>query len=199
MNRESFHMKKQYKAVFRIQIDLRESKEMLRPLRPGQVYYLENHQNFSYNDIATEAERIIDNELKTELQKYTNLSIKDVRTQSLYEGSIEIIFTVILGFLELIGGLNNLYDAVHMIAEITKRHINKRLSDKYGNYFRVDTYVISPNEHLLCYSGRRYMTAQESNGEIKRDTFFYYLLVANIVLLIIIGILVFEAIKTVYF
>lgn len=33
----------------------------------------------------------------------------------------------------------------------------------------------------------------------KRDTFFYYLLVANIILLVIVGVLVFGAVKTVYF
>lgn len=33
----------------------------------------------------------------------------------------------------------------------------------------------------------------------KRDTFFNYLLVANIILLVIVGVLVFGAVKTVYF
>lgn len=33
----------------------------------------------------------------------------------------------------------------------------------------------------------------------KRDAFFYYLLVANIVLLVIVGVLVFGAVKTMYF
>lgn len=33
----------------------------------------------------------------------------------------------------------------------------------------------------------------------KRDAFFYYLLVANVILLVIVGVLVFGAVKTVYF
>lgn len=33
----------------------------------------------------------------------------------------------------------------------------------------------------------------------KRDTFFYYLLVANVILLVIVGVLVFGAVEAMYF
>ena len=191
--------KKQYKAVFRTRIDFKNDEKTSRPLRPGQTYYFENQREVSYSDIANETERIINNDLKDELQKYTSLSIQEVQTQSVYEGSIEIIFTVILSFLELVGGLKDLYDAVYLLKEIAERHINKKLSNKFGNHFRVDTYVIAPREEDYWRFEKRYMVEQGSNGEVKRDAFFYYLLVANVVLLLIVGVLVFGAVKTVYF
>ena len=118
-----------------------------------------------------EAERIINNDLKGELQKYTDLSVQEVQVQSIYEGSIEIIFTVVLSFLELVGGLKDLYDAVHLIKEIAERHINKKLCDKFGNYFRVDTYAIAPREEGYWRFEKRYMEEQGSRGEVKRDVF----------------------------
>lgn len=191
--------RQQYKAVFRTRIDFQDDEEPFQSLHPGRFYYLNNERKVSYSDIANEVERIINDDLKNELQKYTNLFIREVQMQSIYEGSIEIIFTVVLSFLDLIGGLKDLYDAVHLIKEIAERHIDKKLSDKFGNYFRVDTYVIAPKEEEYWYFEKRHMMNQQgSSGEVERDAFFYYLLLANIVLLLIVSVLVFEAVKTVY-
>ena len=122
-----------------------------------------------------------------------------MQTQSVYEGSIEIIFTVVLSFLELVGGLKDLYDSVHLISEISERHIKKKLSDKFGNHFRVDTYVIAQREEDYWRFEKRYTVVQVNEEKPQRDTFSYYLLVANIVLLLIVGVLMFGAVKTVYF
>ena len=105
-----------------------------------------------------------------------------------------------LGFLNFIEGVKNLYDAIHLLREISERHINKKPSDKFGRYFKVDTYVIVPES-------RNYWWLEEKmrcnwnidRGMEKRDAFFYYLLVANIILLVIVGVLVFGAVKAVYF
>ena len=69
--------KKQYKAVFRARIDFKNDESQQGPLVPGHSYYLENERKVSYSDIANEAERIINNDLKVELQKYMNLSIQE--------------------------------------------------------------------------------------------------------------------------
>ena len=44
----------------------------------------------------------------------------------------------------LVSGLKDLYDAVHLVREISERYINKKLSDRFGRHFHVDTYVIVP-------------------------------------------------------
>ena len=69
----------QYKAVFRTRIDFRQDEEPSSFLRPGQTYYFENQREVSYSDIADEAERIINNDLKPELQKYTIYPFKKCR------------------------------------------------------------------------------------------------------------------------
>lgn len=192
---------KQYKAVFRTKIDFKQTEPHQKPLLPGYSYYLEEGSNIkvSYTDISDEAVRIINSDLKPELQKYTDIFIEEVQVQAVYEGSIEIIYTVILSFLNLVSGFKDLYDAVHLIREISERHINKKLSDRFGRHFKVDTYVIVPeSKDYWRHEEMRWNWSEDSSVE-KRDAFFYYLLVSNIILLIIVGVLVFGAVKTVYF
>lgn len=153
----------------------------------------------SYTDISDEAVRIINSDLKLELQKYTDISIKEVQVQAVYEGSIEIIYTVILSFLNLVSGLKDLYDAVRLISEISDRYINKKLSDRFGRHFKVDTYVIVPESKDYWRIEELGWNRRVDRSVEKRDAFFYYLLVANIVLLVIVGVLVFGAVKAVYF
>ena len=193
--------KKQYKAVYKAHIDLRNDTRELKPLRPGAIYYFENGKTVSYSDIVDEAERIINYDLKKELQKYSNLSIQDVQMQTVYEGSVEIIFTVVFSFLELVGGLLDLYDATHLARDIAERYIRKKLNDKFGDHFKVDTSDIVPREwHLHLLEENMYRIGREGNDEVpQHDAFFYYLLVMNILLMIIVGILVLGAVKTVYF
>lgn len=193
--------RRKYKAVFRTEVDFRYDDEPQKRLFPGQSYYLNDGSNekVSYNEIVNESVRIINNGLKPELQKYIDVSIEEVQVQDVYEGSIEIIYFVVLGFLDLVGGLKDLYDAAHIIREISKRHINKRLSDRFGRHFKVDTYVIAPREEDYWRFEKRYMVKQGNNREVERDAFFYYLLVANIVLLLIVGVMVFGAVRIVYF
>lgn len=191
----------QYKAVFRARIYFKSAEPYQESLHPGGVYNLNKHSDLevSYDDIANEAVRIINSELQPELQKYTSISIKEVEVQAVYEGSIEIIYTVVLSFLNLVGGLMDLYDAVRLIREISERHINKKLSDRFGRHFTVDTYVVVPEYRDHWQLEEKMIGVRGHGSEAKRDAFFYYLLVADIVLLVIVGVLVFGAVKAVYF
>lgn len=194
--------KKQYKAVFRTRIELQYDELRKKTLFSDESHYPDKYyeEKDLYNDIPNEAIRIINSDLKPELQKFTDILIDEVQVQAVYEGSIEIIYTVILGFFNLVSGLKDLYDAVHLIREISERYINKNLSDKFGKYFDVDTYVIVPKsiEYLRSEENMR-QNRMVDIGVEKRDAFFYYLLVFNIVLLVIVGALVFAAVKAVYF
>lgn len=194
--------KKQYKAVFRTRIELQYDELRKKSLFSDESYYPDKYyeEKVLYNDISNEAIRIINSDLKPELQKFTDILIDEVQVQAVYEGSIEIIYTVILGFFNLVSGLKDLYDAVLLIREISERYINKNLSDKFGKYFDVDTYVIVPKsiDYLRSEENMR-QNRMVDIGVEKRDAFFYYLLVFNIVLLVIVGALVLGAVKAVYF
>ncbi len=192
---------KRYKAVFRTRIDFKHDEINQKLLRPDSTYYLKGSSNkrVSYDDIVDEVVLIINNNLKSELQKYTFIPIEEVQVLAVYEGSIEIIYSVVIGFLELIGGLKDLYDTVQLICEVGERHINKKMSDRFGRYFKVDTYVIVPDKNYWHIEEKTMDEYRMNNDMLKRDAFFYYLLVANIVLLILIFMLVFNAVKVLYF
>lgn len=71
----------------------------------------------------------------------------------------------------MIGGLKDLYDAVRLIKEISERYINKKLNDRFGNYFRVDTYSITPREDDFWCFEKRNMLEKGSNWKPQRDAF----------------------------
>lgn len=77
---------------------------------------------------------------------------------------------------------------------------NKKLRDKFGRHFKVDTYVIVPEskDYWRLEEKMRWNCSADSNVD-KHDAFFYYLLVVIIILLVIVGVFVFGAVKTVYF
>lgn len=110
--------KKYFKAVYSAHIDFKDKEDLnrqRRPLKPGEHYYLKSERNVYYSDIVETIKTAINAELKEELSKYTNLEVSDVQVQAVYEGSIEVVFTVVLSFLELVGGLKDLYDAVKLV------------------------------------------------------------------------------------
>ena len=194
--------KKQFKAVYSAHIDFKDKgclNRELRTLKQGEYNYLENERKVSYSDILKITDTAINAELKEELSKYTNLKVSDVQTQAVYEGSIEVIFTVVLDFLNLVGGLKDLYDAVKLIRKIAEQHITKKLKNEYGDYFIVKVDAVSPDLYDLRYDRKFIVGKLEMDESSKRDAFFYYLLIANIVLLLIIGVLVFGAVRKVYF
>ena len=194
--------KKYFKAVYSAHIDFKDKEDLnrkLRPLKPGEYNYLKNERNVSYSDILETIDTVINAELKEKLSKYTNLKVSDVQAQTVYEGSIEVIFTVVLSFLELVGELKDLYDAVKLIREIAGKHIAKKLKNEYGDYFIVKVDAVSPDIYDLRYDRKFIVGKSEMDESSKRDAFFYYLLIANIALILIIGVLVFGAVRKVYF
>ena len=194
--------KKYFKAVYSAHIDFKDKRYLNRelgPLKPGESFCLKNEQKVSYSDILETTDTAINVELKKELSKYINLEVSDVQVQAVYEGSIEVIFTVVLDFLNLVGGLKDLYDAVKLIREIAGKHIAKKLKNEYGDYFIVKVDAVSPDFYDIRYDREFIVGKSEMDESSKRDAFFYYLLIANIVLILIIGVLVFGAVRKVYF
>lgn len=70
---------------------------------------------------------------------------------------------------------------------------------KFGRHFRVNTDALTPSDDDYRRFGKRYVIQTQTSRELKRDGFFYYLLVTNIVLVLLVGILVIGAVKKVYF
>lgn len=198
--------KEQYKAIFEMHIDFNlEEKEALANsgqdpiLCAGNKYYLRNEKEVLYEDIVKETKTIINKELTKELKKYIECFNLDIQVQAVYDGSIVIFFTALLSFLDLVGGLKDLYDVSNIIREISERHVSTRLSEEFGSYFRVETMMIAPDRHNYGYIKEELKESSGENQKLCRDTFFYYLLITNIILILILGLLVGKAVQTMYF
>ena len=74
-----------------------------------------------------------------------------------------------------------------------------KLKNEYGDYFIVNMDAVSPDIYDHRYAGKFTVEKSEMDESSKRDAFFYYLLIANIALILIIGVLVFGAVRKVYF
>lgn len=72
-----------------------------------------------------------------------------------------------------------MYDAVHLIREISERHINKKLNDKFGRNFKVDTNVIVPeSKDYWRFEEKRRKRRMDCNVEkrgVRKMTTFLYL------------------------
>lgn len=88
---------------------------------------------------------------------------------------------------------------VHLIHEISEWDMNKKLSDRFCRHFQVDAYVIVPEYKEHWQFEKNVMIVRRDSNVEKCDVFFYYLLISNIVLLIIVGVFVFGAVRIVYF
>lgn len=191
-------IRKKIKAVYSVHIDFKYEEQERRPLKAGYSYYFQNDKKVAYKDVVDEVVQIINNDLKRECQKYVSHSIKNIEVQDVYEGSIEILFSVILETLGFVGNLMSLYDIIKLIRNLTEHYMNKRLREKYGDHFEVRAHVVVPDYDFWKYEirERKYPVNDERES---RDAFFYYLLIANIVLLILVAVLVSGAVRAVYF
>ena len=204
------------KAVYSVTIDFHSSRENAREsdnLKKHKEYYLNNNnrklqEGTSYSEIQEFVVNVINNELKPICENYSEIPIRSIKVQNTFEGSIIVFFSVVFNILQGISAAKDLYDIIKLINNITEKHIKARLDEKYGDFFRVDSSNIYPDYRSREYCDEFYLMHKEArrrgyplifnDSMSKRDVFFYYLLISNIILFIILGFLVFKAVATMY-
>ena len=178
------------KIVFKAKIELNsEYREQLNSnsnhyynsnrLKPDNIYWFnKKERKVSYEELQYELAEIIEIELLPEVNKLLKDNIiLDVQVIDTDEGSIEIIFEVLLfAGTAILSGI--IYD---LIKYGVKKVLTRRLINNYGDFFNIGVTVISPS-----IIGNPY----ELKGTFKeKSAFFYYLLFSNFFLMgIIFGI-----------
>jgi hypothetical protein len=172
----------------------------------------ENNEDMAcYSDVRNFCERIINEEIAGELRELIDIPIKEVKVNRTYEGSLIVVFSVLFNVFQFIAGIAGFRDTMVLIRNTVRRHMKKRLNDAFctNGYFEVKVepenntnygYMIEDLFHFEFRKrgGIRSIPVDESGNHAKRDAFFWYLLISNIVLLITIGILAGKAIMSVY-
>ena len=196
------------KAVFELHVDFkREYKEKYGELCEGNSYYLHRKSNTDngtkYEDIQGFISSLVEEELKKHLAKTVGIEIAEIRVTNNYRGSIELVFVVLFNAYQFIAGMKDFYDNVRLIRNQSAKYIRHRLEDRYGSVFDVSANVEYPSidRHddlfWLFHKGGMPFPSKSSESS-KRDGLFYYLLVSNIVLLAIVVLLVYRAVKSYY-
>ena len=177
---------------YRMHVDFRLDESMKqRKLLPGNVYYLgPNEQRATYEDIVFLVSDVINTELVSELQKFIDDDQLEVKVQSVYEGSIEVLFTVAMNALTIASGV---HDVIELIAKLSEKFVEKQLNYSYGKCFEVTVYSM-PRSHF-----REPLVLEHKPATFRKDIFFWYLLIMNVVLMVLLGVLVFGAVEQMYF
>jgi hypothetical protein len=202
-----FKRRSSVKAIFEVKIDFADRKQY-GELQKGGSYYFPRFSNqekkTSYEEIKGYLTDIVEDDLKKHLSKAVGMQIKDIRVTADYDGSIELVFVVLFNVFQFVAGMKDFYDNVRLIRNHSRKYIARRLDDKYGSVFNVSTDIDYPNvdryDELFSMfrHGEFPFPIHSSNGNISRDGFFYYLLFSNIVLLVVIGFFIFNAVKSYY-
>jgi len=203
-----------YKAVFSVTIDTNneyryntDNSPRNNPdkLMPFGKYWFDKEKHATYDDLKDFAIRILRDELSNECEQFIDIPILEIKVANVYEGSIELFFTVLFGIVSGVTGIKDLYDSIDFLRTLAEKKLQKRFLDKYGDYFRIDVYRQIPRDrqyHDFELLHKRNVIPLHSyfkDMKQKRDGFFYYLLVSNILLFATVIALVFRAIIKVYF
>lgn len=131
----------------------------------------------------------------------------DIEIIDEFEGSIEILVSFILGVYSNIASLKDFYDSLKLIRSQSEKLIKKDLSSKYGDVFKIHTSIEYPSTDRYAYfeemffhgKGRPFfLPVGSTNSANKRDGLFWYLLISNIVMLIILILMTYKAVINQY-
>jgi hypothetical protein len=197
------------KAVFTVNLDFNyEYKKEYESLKPGKSYYLKNDNNkISYDEIKNFAIDLIEKTLPREVEEICGLPVFDIRVNRTYQGSIELVLTIIFNTYQFIAGIKDFYDNLRLIRETINKFLKTRINNEFGDYFDVNSsisypntdYYLNPEEFLMRNKGRYNLPVFINNGQKpNRDAFFYYLLFSNIILTAIVIFMIYKAVAQTY-
>lgn len=213
-NTDSNNEKNHISVIFSVTIDFNSSGyRKFGRLKPSALYdfsekeeicgYNKNQQmTVAYETLRNDIIAIINNELEPIAKITSNNAVQSVDVLETREGSILVLFQAIFNVIQFVSGIKDFYESIELIRNLSNTHIRNRLNANYGNYFNVDTAILACSNRLpLCanvvpYSKKKSFICPLQKG---RDGFFYYLLIANVVLLCLVVALVFKAAMMVYF
>lgn len=194
-----------YSANVDLNYDLKKQGEKIQ--RDKTIWLSKQEKNIESKELEKLIEQTIKYDLVKEIRKTIGLDIKTEINSTRY-GSIEVIFTVFITTFSFIASIKGFYDSVMFIKKQTERLLRSNLNEQFGDYFSVgvsaeypsfESREISMKElDFLLRKGRPYGHFDTINEKQKRDGFFWYLLISNIILLGIIGLLIIKAVINYY-
>lgn len=172
-----------YEILFSMPIDLNKTNvcdEEFNLRRDG----LSPETCKEYSEIRGFAVKVVKKELMDEFKK-NGIPVVNIEVNGVYDGSIIIFFTALLGAISV---ANELHNFISLLSELAQRRMRERLAAEYRN----DNRFIVGVQHRTVHT-------TFIDGSPRRDSFLYYLLISNVVLSVMVISLVLGAVLKVYF
>jgi len=204
-----FRKPKTSRIIYSANIDLNyELKNEGQRLHRNKTIWLPNQEK---KIESKEIEELIKQTIKYDLGKEIKKTIGlDIRTEinSTRYGSIEVIFTIFITTFSFIASIKGFYDSIIFIKKQTERLLRSNLNKQFGDFFNVgvtseypsfESRDISMKElDIFLRKGRPYGFIDTIKEKPRRDGFFWYLLISNIILLGVIIALISKAVINFY-
>jgi len=204
-----FKKSKTSRIIYSANIDLNyELKNKGQRLHRNKTILLSNQEKkIESKEIEKLIEQTINYDLEKEIKKTIGLDIRTEINSTRY-GSIEVIFTVFITTFSFIASIKGFYDSILFIKKQAERLLISNLNEQFGDFFSVNVTAEYPSFEsreismkeldFLLRKGKYYGHFETINEKSKRDGFFWYLLISNIILLGILGLLIMKAIINYY-
>ncbi len=166
----------------------------------------------SYHRVQEIASRVILQELPNEISEIYSINIK-TRIVAEREGSFVVYFGVVLTAYTLIGGYSSFFSSLELIREHTRTLLDRAFMAEFHEEMNINMGLKMPDRDCRRrrighkeidlffdeYPDIGFQEARQKRRLLAGKGFFLYLLCMNIVLLVIVGIIAYKAIMSVYF
>jgi hypothetical protein len=197
-------------VVFTLRVDYSDQQRQGRSmLSHGTV------GDFPLSTLEADLRNIIERELPKELSSLFDIEVQTKVLDTKYT-SLTIFFGALIAAYPLIASYHDFAESVHLIKKHCYLLVDALDSEKYGHSFNKNVDVYYPTlpdptdypyrwmRHMFGHPGGEEAFAltalmQRPNTSRVRDVFFWYLVVMNIVLTILVGSLVYRAVVSTYY
>ncbi len=175
-----------------------------------------SNDDFPTDHIESDLRQIVDADLPREMEDIYGLSVK-TRVITVRDGSIVLFFGVMLSALGVFSSYSDFFESIALIRKHCKMLVDRLLRHRYSSDWLVTVEVEYPSvpdpNDIVPWRRLRRMFGPEADemlhlsawmqgpatGRTRRDAFFWFLLVLNILLLGAVGVLVASAVRRMYF
>lgn len=98
---------------------------------------------YSFERFERDVRSVIESRMPSEMQELFGISVSS-RIVRFENGSIEIVFAVIVGAVSFLSGYVSFFDSIELIKKQVTALINRLLNDQYGGGFSVSTETVWP-------------------------------------------------------
>jgi hypothetical protein len=165
---------------------------------------------YPFEEFERDARQVLESLMPNQMKEVFGISTscKVIRFE---DGSIEILFAVVVGAVGFLSGYSGFFDSIELIRRQSTSLMEKALGRRYGTDFSVSTEVVWPRlrdphdypgrnfrRHFGMFESEMMAFLPDNDRSPRRDAFFWYLVGSNVALVAVIALLVWKSVVKAY-